>query len=216
MKNKLIKKLTILLIVVMSSFSLISCGDDDTKTSTKKDSSISQDKDEKDEKEDKDVDDQKDDAASFETQEISLDECSFEIPKTWTEIETAVTAAKCYAPADYDMTKGTSSVNIVINKNTGIKDANELMKAKDTLKSSITNLYSDATNFEFEICSSNLGDALTMSYVFTYNDVTFNTIQYMMLTDDNYYVVTATDIGDSISPSSVDVAKNLISTIKEK
>lgn len=210
MKKKSIKRLAILLVVLSLSFNLIACGDKDDKKSSNNDKKTSLLDDIKDDGDDGNISDD-----DFETQVITLDKCSFEIPADWSEVNSGIANTYCYAPSNIDLNTGTSSVNIVITDNPGLNGIEDLKNSKDVLESSITSTYSTATNFQFDECSSNLGDALVMSYEFSYEDVSFSTTQYLILTDNNYFVVTASDINDGVIPSTEDVAVNLIDTIEE-
>lgn len=152
----------------------------------------------------------------FETQLIELDNSNFEIPKNWGKLTTPLSMKQTiYAPIGADLSTGTSNVSFIMTKaSTNENSLEDLKKNSSTFEEQIKSIFPKAIDFKFGDFKSPAGDVFTIEYQVTYGDTTLKQIQYYMLLQDYVVVITATDIGDNVSPSVYDVAKHMIHSFK--
>ena len=158
---------------------------------------------------------------AFETQLIEDTGFTYEIPVGWAKVEGVTTNAgqTIYAPSSADLTKGTSSVNIVISKVNSKAVSLEDFKTQATTelkKAILSKVSATATDFNFGDFKAPIADVFTMDYTTKISGITMKNTQYYPLIDNYTVVVTGTDIGDNYAEKTQDVAKHIVNTIKKK
>lgn len=199
MKKTLLKKLTVGLLLAVSAFSLVGCNSN----AKSKDSKEKEDKVEK---------------ADFETQTITLDNVTFEIPKDWSElsIPNAIAGYTSYAPANADINVGTSNVNITVSAQTQKMTIKDLNDNRSVFEKQIKSAFSSAEDFKYSDFKAPSGDVFVMEYNYSASNKSASISQYMVLLDGYVATITATNINDNVSPSAQEVAKYMANTIKVK
>lgn len=197
MKKTLLKKLTAGLLLAVSAFSLVGCNSNEKSKDSKE----------------KEV---KVEKADFETQTITLDNVTFEIPKDWSEITAPNTQSgyTSYAPANADVTVGTSSVNIITSaQKVTLKD----LKANSSeFEKQIKSAFSSVDDFKFSDFKAPSGDVFVIEYNYSGAGKTASFSQYMVILDGYVATITASNMNDNVSPSPKEVAKHMANTIKMK
>lgn len=157
-------------------------------------------------------------APDWDTTAVTTNGFSYEMPADWKTVEdTSGQGAIIYVPADADLNAGTSSVNLIINK-TGEK-AVSLKAMKESLETSLAsqltaNGFDSVENMKISDLSSPVGEVCMITYDVSISGVTLSQTQYYPLIDNYIVVITATDIGDDITPAVEEVAEHVAMTIK--
>ena len=202
MKKTLLKKLTVGLLLAVSAFSLAGCNSNEkskeSKTTKKEELKVSK--------------------TDFETQTISLDKVTFELPKEWSkfDIPNAPSGYISYAPANADINVGSSSVNINVSKQKQKITIKDLNASRSDFEKQYKASIKEAKDFKFSDFKAPSGDVFAIQYNYTINGVYGTVSQYMVLLDGYAATITATDINDGSTPSPHDVARYMANTVKLK
>lgn len=155
---------------------------------------------------------------SFETQNISLKDCSFKIPKAWNEfnISSTNTDTIYYAPSNADLSFGTSNVSISIHKSELQTTLSKIKSDKNNIKNNIITAFPTASNFKYNEFSVDAGDVFIVNYEASINETSVNNCQYYLLANDYNVVVTFSNFNDDINPTPKEVAEYILFTFKLK
>lgn len=157
-------------------------------------------------------------STNFNSQVISIDDWSFEIPSNWEKLETEkedADKAYCYAPKDLEAGSNTSNVNIVIRKSEDQPSINDIVENIDeAIVAKIVEVMPAATNFKYDDIVSKIGDILYIEYDVNNSGIDMHTNQYLILADDYSIAITSININDNTEPSPEDVAKHMVNTLK--
>lgn len=152
-------------------------------------------------------------AAAGDTQLITGDNYSVEIPSTWTK--TKVSGVDLFIPQDADITKGASNLNIVVTALSGgvptLKDYKASFPAE--FEKQIASAFPNATNFQYSSTKAGGRDVFVASC-----DTTgaMKQTQYYPINSKYVVVITATDIGDGDTIGLQDIAKQMLDTLTLK
>lgn len=156
---------------------------------------------------------------TFETQLVKLDNYQFEIPSTWKRVEDPSINASLYifAPANADSTKNSSNVALTIIPANGKNPTIEELKNKtSSFEEQIKNIFKDAKDFKFEDFKVPSGNVFSLQYTVAFGDITMTQTQYYILMDNQTVVLTATDIGDGVTPTPIEVIKHMAESFQPK
>lgn len=154
--------------------------------------------------------------ADFETQLIELDGSKFEIPKEWVKLEVPSSMKQSiYAPKGANAAVGTSNVSFIMAKAPADSASiSDLKNNSSSFEEQIKSIFPKSSNFKFDTFKAPIGDVFTLEYQAPYGDTILTQTQYYILPDNYIVVITATDIGDNVTPSVVTVAKHIINTFE--
>lgn len=157
--------------------------------------------------------------ANFETQVIELDNCKFEVPSSWVRIEDPTISSSLYifAPADANLSKNSSNVALTtVVTPEKAPDIKELQAESAAFEKQIKNIFKDAKDFKFGDFTVPSGKVFTLEYTVVFGDITMIQTQYYILMDNMTVVITATDIGDGVTPTPVEVIKHMANSFQLK
>jgi hypothetical protein len=156
---------------------------------------------------------------SFETQVMDIDNYQFEIPSTWKRVEdpSINSSLYIYTPDNENETKNSSNVAITVIANTDKTPTMEQLKSSTAnLEQQIKGVFKDAKDFKFGELSVPSGKVFSLSYTVQFGDITMVQTQYYIMMEDQTVVITATDIGDGVYPTPLEVINHMAESFKLK
>ena len=158
-------------------------------------------------------------APSWETESVEENGFSYEIPKGWIRTEDPTNQGSIvYVPADANLQEGTSNVNLVIWETGAKAVAFDDLKAaleNDLPQQLFANGFSALTDLRTWQIDAAVGTVCAVSYKAEVNGATFTQMQYYPLVDHYTLVITATDIGDGITPHVDEVAEYILLSMQK-
>ena len=122
-----------------------------------------------------------------------------------------------YIPGDADSSAGVSNVNLVMVETGAEAVAFEDLKAaleQDLAPQLLANGFSAVENISVREMEAPIGKVCAISYDAELTGVTFSQTQFYPLIDNYSFVVTATDIGDGVTPNVAEVAEYIVMTLE--
>lgn len=143
---------------------------------------------------------------------------SYQIPEGWVITEDVTgQGSVIYIPGDADSSAGVSNVNLVMVETGAEAVAFEDLKAaleQDLAPQLLANGFSAVENISVREMEAPIGKVCAISYDAELTGVTFSQTQFYPLIDNYSFVVTATDIGDGVTPNVAEVAEYIVMTLE--
>ncbi|BCJ93110.1 hypothetical protein acsn021_06790 [Anaerocolumna cellulosilytica] len=164
--------------------------------------------------------------APFEAKEGVYEKLTYVMPKDFTATtisEQGNTAMIMLSPSDVSTDKGYSSVVLTVQENGSKKPDYSI--TKETLSAYVTEnliksqfaqqgVEATVTDFKSSDYESELGTAYKTEYQVSYQGTTIKQTIYDIFIDNYFFEVTASDVGDKVTPDINIVASYLLDTLK--
>lgn len=153
---------------------------------------------------------------NFETQKIKEDIFQCEIPATWEKTDISqIDGQVVFTIKDADLSKSVSNVSLIANKTDS--NAPSISEAQEQIKKQLeSNFKNNVSDITFDEIEAPYGKVCVAKYKLNIDDNNMNLSLYYPLVDKYLITITSTDVNDDISPSSDEVAKHIINTLKLK
>ena len=154
---------------------------------------------------------------NFETQKIKEDIFQCEIPSTWEKTGISQIQGQIVFTVKNGVlsSKSVSNVSIIANKTDS--NAPSISEAEAEIKKQLESNFKDnVSDIIFDEIEAPCGNVCVAKYKLNINDNNMNLTLYYPLVDKYLITITSTDVNDDISPSSDEVAKHIINTLKLK
>ena len=153
---------------------------------------------------------------NFETQKIKEDIFQCEIPSTWEKIDISqIQGQVVFTAKDSDLSKSISNISLIANKTDS--NAPSISEAQEQIKKQLeANFKDNLSDITLDEMDAPCGKVCDIKYKLNIDDNNMNLSLYYPLVDKYLITITSTDVNDDISPSSDEVAKHIINTLKLK